>query len=35
MSPGRIIDTGVRPARWSLAMTAALAAAHRVGEEAA
>lgn len=29
MSAGRLIDTGVRPARWNLAMTAALAAAHR------
>lgn len=29
MSVGRLIDTGVRPARWNLAMTAALASAHR------
>lgn len=29
MSAGRLIDTGVKPARWNLAMTAALAAAHR------
>jgi lipoate-protein ligase A len=27
----RLIDTGTRPARWNLAMTAALAAAHRAG----
>jgi lipoate-protein ligase A len=26
---GRLIDTGARPARWNLAMTAALATAHR------
>lgn len=31
MSTVRVIDTGVRPARWNLAMTAALAAAHRAG----
>lgn len=32
MSAGRLIDTGTRPARWNLALTAALAAAHRAGE---
>ncbi|HMK68170.1 MAG TPA: hypothetical protein VK433_06460 [Stellaceae bacterium] len=32
MSTGRLIDTGVRHARWNLALTAALAAAHRAGE---
>jgi len=28
----RAIDTGLRPARWNVAMTAALAALHRAGE---
>jgi len=32
VSTGRLIDTGIRPARWNLAMTAALAAAHRASE---
>ena len=30
-SPIRILDTGLRPARWNVAMTAALAARHADG----
>lgn len=32
MRGGRLIDTGTKPARWNLALTAALAAAHCMGE---
>lgn len=31
MKPLRVVDTGVRPARWNIAMTAALAELHRAG----